>query len=164
VNDKKQNRRKPVRLWDEVYPGRFLKGELLDGREVTVTIKEVFQEELETEDNGNEFRLILTFAETEMQFAANKTNRILLRETFGREAKDAIGKQVTLGALPDRDPSTGKMKPCVRVLGAPSLAADKVVTIKFPKRKPKEYVLKKTQPRGRQEPETPEQREPGQEG
>ena len=65
---------KPVD-WDELYPGRFLKAGDFKGKPVTLTISEVRLEEL-VGDKGPQVKGVISFKQTEKQWALNKTNEI----------------------------------------------------------------------------------------
>jgi len=136
--------------WDEMFPGRFLKSGLfvpLFGTDKpTLTIKDYDLEALPDDDGVDKPAGILTFVETPMQFKLNKTNGDCLKAMFGKVLKAWIGKRVSWCIERDRDPGGAKGAMCdaVRVLGSPDIDGDMSVTIKLPKRKPKERRLVKT--------------------
>src|SRR6185437_13183500 len=83
-------------VFDQLYPGRFLKaGELL-GKKVTLTIADVDVEELEGDGGAKKVKAIISFRETKKQLVACKTNGLCLREMFGKELANWTGKRVTL--------------------------------------------------------------------
>jgi len=127
--------------FDECYPSRFLKASLFKQPETTLRIADVFLEALQGDDGKSKQKLILAFRGTDKQLVACKTNGICLREMFGPNPQDWVGKLVTFYAGTDRNPSTGKMEPCVRVWGSPELERDRTISIVLPKKKPKTAVM-----------------------
>jgi hypothetical protein len=136
--------------WDEMFPGRFLKAGLFvpmfGTDKPTLTIKDYDLEALPDDDGNDKPAGILTFVETPMQFKLNKTNGDCLKAMFGKVLKAWVGKRITWCIERDRDPGGAKGAMCdaVRVLGSPDIDSDMSVTIKLPKRKPKERTLRKT--------------------
>ncbi len=115
--------------FDALYPGRFLKAGLFEGKCVTLTIKDVNLEELEGDD-GKKVKAIIAFAETEMQLVTCKTNGLCIKAMFGDKLSGWLGKKVTLF------PSTWNGEPAIRVYGSPDIAADMPISIQLPRRKP----------------------------
>jgi hypothetical protein len=106
--------------WAEVFPGRFLKEGMLKGKHVTLTVAEVYVEQIEGETAG-----IMAFKERDIEFGINKTNSILLAAMFGRDPRNLKGKRITL--MPDtchyqKDPNY----PCIRVAGSPDMERDTI--------------------------------------
>lgn len=127
---------KPVD-WDELYPGRFLKAGDFKGKQVTLTISEVRIEEL-VGDKGPQIKGVISFEKTEKQWALNKTNGICLKEMFGRQVQEWVGKRVTLF------PSQWNGELCIRVYGSPDIPADKEVTIALPRKRPFNMTMHRT--------------------
>jgi hypothetical protein len=123
----------PVVDFDDLYPGRFLKCGLLHGQQVTYTITHVTRDELEGE-KGKKIHGILRFKEIAEELTLNRTNGICLREMFGRNVADWIGKRVTL--RPDRAKLGPKMVDCIRVHGSPDIDGDLEAEITLPRKKP----------------------------
>lgn len=119
---------KPVD-WDELYPGRFIKAGEFKGKKPTLTITDVKVDEL-IGDKGPQVKGVISFKETEKQWALNKTNGICLKEMFGRKVQEWVGRRVTLFA------STWDGEECIRVWGSPELADDREVTIALPRKRP----------------------------
>lgn len=136
--------------WDEMFPGRFIKAGLFvpmfGTDKPTLTIKDYDLEALPDDDGNDKPAGILTFVETPMQFKLNKTNGDCLKAMFGKVLKTWLGKRVTWCIERDRDPGgqKGAMCDAVRVFGSPDIDSDMSVTIKLPKRKPKERQIRKT--------------------
>ena len=76
--------------FDELYPGRFLKAGLFQGKPWTLEITKVHLEKIQGE-KGPEKKGILTFRQTEMQLVLNRTNGICLLEMFGRVLPKWVG-------------------------------------------------------------------------
>lgn len=119
---------KKPQTFDDLYAGRFLKAGNFNGKPVTLTIKDANREELEGED-GKKMRVILSFAETEMQHVAPKTNGLCIKAMFGEKLADWVGKRVTLF------PSTFNGEPAIRVWGSPDIESDISLSIQLPRRK-----------------------------
>lgn len=135
---------KPVD-WDELYPGRFMKAGDFKGKKPTLTMTEVKIEEL-VGDKGPQIKGVISFKETDKQWALNKTNGICLKEMFGRKVQDWVGKRVTLFA----DTWDGDL--CVRVWGSPDIAEEKEIEIQLPRKRPIRKTMHKVVPNARPVP------------
>ena len=136
MNDEPRKRAKPVDF-DQLYPGRFIKaGELL-GKKVTLTISEVDLEDLQSEDGGTKVKAILSFRETEKKHVMCKTNGVCIKEMFGKEIANWIGKRIVIF------PDTWNGEPCIRVWGSPDIEADLEVTVSLPRRRPFKKTMHK---------------------
>lgn len=133
MNDEtaEEPRRRPKpSVFDQLYPGRFLKaGELL-GKKVTLTISDVDLEDLQGDDGAKKAKAIISFKETEKKMVACKTNGISVREMFGKELVNWIGKRITIFE------DTWNGEPCIRVWGSPDIEAEIEVTVTLPRRRP----------------------------
>jgi len=128
-------------VFDQLYPGRFLKaGELL-GKKVTLTIADVDVEELEGDGGAKKVKAIISFRETKKQLVACKTNGLCLREMFGKELANWTGKRVTLFE------DTWNGEPCTRVWGSPDIAADFDVEVALPRRRPFKKTMHRVEAR-----------------
>ena len=108
--------------YDALFPGRFLKAGLLDGKEWTLTVKDVALDEFDG-DKGTEIKAILVFVETKMQLMLNRTNAECMREMFGKKVRENwVGKRVTF--MPDTDRFGSDMVDCIRIAGSPDIRAD----------------------------------------
>lgn len=122
-------------VYDELYPGRFIKaGELL-GKKVTLTITDVDLERLQGDDGKQQVKCIISFRETEKKLVACKTNGLCIKEMFGRELENWKGKRVTIF------PDTWNGEPCTRIWGSPDIEADLDVTVTLPRRRPFKKTL-----------------------
>jgi hypothetical protein len=129
-------------VWDQLYPGRFLKaGELL-GRKVTLTITDVSLDRLVGDDSKKKVKGILTFKETEKQLALCKTNGICIKAMFTAQLANWTGKRITLFE------DTWNNEPCTRVWGSPDIPQDLEVEISLPRRRPFKKTMHKMTGRG----------------
>ena len=132
--------------YDQLYPGRFLKAGILDGKKVSLTIASVKHEKLEGE-KGEELKVVMSFAERQMQLVLCKTNAICIKAMFGHLVAGWIGKKVTLfeGKVEVAGPMKGQ--PCIRIWGSPEIADDQPVAVKLPKRKAFEMTMHRVEQR-----------------
>ena len=122
-------------VYDELYPGRFLKAGLLKGQKVTLTIKDVDLEGLEDENGKKQQKAILAFDERPMQLVMCKTNGICIKSMFGPALADWLGKRVTLFE------SQWNGEPCIRIWGSPDIPRDQKVVVQLPRRRPIDMVM-----------------------
>lgn len=132
--------------YDELFPGRFLKSGLFQGKDVTLTIKGVRTEKLPGDQGGEKTKGIIAFKETPLELVLNRTNGECFKALFGSKDVDVswVGKRVTLFPAPFHDNMSGEDTTAIRVRGSPDLAADLKIEIKLPRKKPFGWVLKKT--------------------
>jgi len=123
--------------YDELYPGRFIKAADLKGKKVTLTLADVELEDLEGDD-GKKTKCIISFERTPKKLVACKTNGICLKQMFGKEIANWIGKRVTIFE------DVWNSEPCIRVWGSPDLEAPLDVMITLPRRRPFKKTLHKT--------------------
>ena len=119
--------------FDELYPARFLKAGHLKGQKATVTISDVFLEELEGE-KGPEQKAIITMAGKEKQLVLCKLNGLCIKAMFGASISGWIGKRITLWPTATIMPMK-KGEECLRIWGSPDIPADIGLPINFKKRK-----------------------------
>lgn len=128
-------------VFDQLYPGRFLKaGELL-GKKVTLTVLDVDLEELQGDDGAKKAKAIISFKETEKKVVACKTNGICIKTMFGPKLADWVGKRVTIF------PDIWNGEPCIRVWGSPDIPQDVEVEISLPRRRPFKKTMHKMGPK-----------------
>lgn len=136
--------------YDQLYPGRFLKGGLLKGKAVNLTIADVALEEMADKKgkDGKAKKVVLSFRETEMQMIANKTNGECIKGMFGRNTKDWKGKRITLYGQALK--AFGKKHSALRILGSPDIAKDMEIELVLGQDREmvtmKKTVSKKTMP------------------
>lgn len=121
--------KKPVD-WDELYPGRFIKAGELQGKRVTLTIKDVGLDDLIGDDGKEKVKGVLSFEQTPKQFPLNKTNGICLKAMFGKKLPEWIGKRIII--FPDK----WNGEDAIRIWGSPDIASELPVEVKLPRRKP----------------------------
>lgn len=141
MNDELSNARKRAKPvdFDQLYPGRFIKaGELL-GKKVTLTIADVDLEDLIGEDGKPKVKATLAFRETEKMHVMCKTNGVCIKEMFGKEIANWIGKRVTIF------PDTWNGEPCIRVWGSPDIEQEVEVTVTLPRRRPFKKTMHKVE-------------------
>lgn len=122
-------------VFDELYPGRFLKAGLLKGQKVTLTIKDVDLEGLEGEDGKKQQKAIVAFEERPMQLVMCKTNGMCIKAMFGPTLATWLGKRITIFE------SQWNGEPCIRIWGSPDIQKDMKVTVQLPRRRPFEMVM-----------------------
>jgi hypothetical protein len=133
--------------YDELFPGRFMKAGLLNGKKPTLTIADVDIEDLPGEDGKPKTKCIVSFRETKLALVTCKTNGICLKAMFGPQLANWIGKRIVLFA------DTWNGEPCLRIWGSPDIEADMVVDVTLPRRRPFKKSLRKTGTKGaKQEP------------
>jgi hypothetical protein len=141
--------------FDELYPGRFLKGGDFARSPRTLTIARVQLEELEGE-KGKRKRGIVRFQEEPRELVLNKTNGLLLRAMFGRSTEAWVGRRVTFAF--DADVKLGgKVVGGIRIVGSPEITAAREVEIALPRKRPFTITIQPTGQRAAQR----ESAEPG---
>jgi hypothetical protein len=130
--------------YSELYPGRFLKADLLKGRKVTLTIKDINIEELIGENNKKDPKVIVSFTERPLELVFPKTNGECLRRMFGGDPHNAIGKRITL--FPSTTKFGRETVDCIRIWGSPDLAEDMNITVPQGRKKALEMVMHKVNP------------------
>lgn len=124
-------------VYDQLYPGRFIKAPELLGKKVTLTITEIDLEDLEGDD-GKKTKAIVSFKETPKMLVLCKTNGICLKEMFGKELKNWVGKRITIF----EDDWNGE--PATRIWGSPDIERDMKVTVQLPRRRAMEKTMRRT--------------------
>lgn len=133
--------------FDQLFPGRFIKAGEMHGKDVTLTIKSVYVDNIEGEDGREKPQAIITFSEIAREWALNRTNASCLRAMWGDDTDHWIGKRVTL--YPENDSSgMSESGVCLRVKGSPDLDKTIEATIKLPRRRPVTRKLLKTKAGG----------------
>ncbi len=94
----------------ELYPSRYLKSDDLDGKEKTLTIKNIRMEEMGQE---KEEKPVVSFSNTDKELVLNKTNGLVVASLYGEDTDAWIGKHITI--YPTRVPFGGKLVDSIRV-------------------------------------------------
>ena len=122
-----------------LYPGRFLKADLLMGKRVTLTIKNIDVQELIGENNKKEAKVIVSFSERPLEYVMPKTNGFCMKRMFGDNPHGWIGKRITIY------PTTTKFGrddvDCIRIYGSPDIAEDMPITVPQGRQKAWETVM-----------------------
>ena len=79
----------------DVYPSKYLKSEELDN-DLTVTIKSIDLEKLESKDGSMQEKPVVYFQEIQKGFVLNKTNWSLIARQHGDESDEWPGHKITL--------------------------------------------------------------------
>jgi len=97
-----------------MYPSDYLKAAEFRGKEVTLTIKRVFVEDLKDAKGGKKKKYIIEFNETQKKLVLNITNaRLIAKKLNDPKAVNWAGKQITL--FPTTCDAFGETKECIRV-------------------------------------------------
>ena len=96
-----------------LYPTEYLASEEFLGKDVTLTIKGISIDNLRMADGGVEQKPVLTFTKTDKKLVLNKTNATTIAELHCAEARDWVGKQITL--FPTTCTAFGKNVDCIRI-------------------------------------------------
>ena len=129
--------------FDECFPGRFIKVSTLKGEPTTYTIKNVYRELLDGEEE-QAFKAILSFEETALEYVLPKLNGVAIKAMFGSNVQEWIGKRVTFFATAEIMPMR-RGEPCIRVYGSPDIKADVRCEWKPPRRNKITQILKAVQ-------------------
>lgn len=128
--------------YSEMYPGRFLKADMLKGKKVTVTVTAIEGEALIGENNKEKDEWIVRIKERPLQLVLNKTNAFCLYRMFGGDPHSWIGKRITIY------PTTTKFGrdtlDCIRVWGSPDIIEDQPITVPQGRKKAWETVMHRT--------------------
>jgi len=121
--------------------------ELLD-KMPTLTIQKVTLEKVEslkaTDDDGAgkmRDRIVIYFAEGKSGrgLLLNRTNAECIKELFGRETDQWLGKRITLYTCPVR--VGPKMEPGIRIKGSPEITEPRTFQLRLPRKKPVPMTL-----------------------
>jgi hypothetical protein len=131
--------------FEELYPGRFIKGVMFKGKAVTLTISDIDREEFPDKKapGGKGLKVVLSFKERDKQIIANKLNCTALMLMFGRNTKDWRGKRVTFYG--EKGTWFGKKQEAIRIYGSPDIAEDIAETVRLGQ-DDQEYHLRKVVP------------------
>ena len=128
--------------YSELYPGRFLKADMLKGKKVTLTIKNIDIEDLVGDKNKAEPKVIVSFMERPLEYVMPKTNGFCMKRMFGNNPHDWLGKKVTWFGTTckfGRDDVD-----CLRIWGSPDIPEDMPITVPQGRKKPLEMTMHRT--------------------
>jgi len=145
--------------YDELFPNRFIKAGLLQGKAVTLTIADVQIESMPDKKgkNGQKNKGILSFRERDLELVLNKTNAECLKGMFGRRTGGWVGKRITI--YPRMVDAFGRQKLAIRILGSPDIAQEMRIELSLGQERTR-AVMKRTTAKTQPAP-TVEQDEPG---
>jgi hypothetical protein len=126
--------------WSELFPNRFLHADLLKGRKVTLTIKNLDMEVMES-DKGKKSAVVAYFVERPLQLGTNKTNGFCLKRMFGNNPRGWIGKRITI--FPTQTKFGHDVVDCIRIWGSPDIPSDMKFTVPQGRKKPIEMTMHK---------------------
>ena len=125
------------------FLGTYITAAEIGTKTPTLTISRVTLEKVESlkasdneGDGKTKDRVIVYFRESKSDrgWLLNRTNAECLREMWGRETDQWIGKRVTLYSCPVR--VGPKMEPGIRVKGSPDISTPITFQLKLPRKKP----------------------------
>lgn len=126
--------------WSELFPNRFIHADLLKGKKITLTIKNLDMEVMES-DKGNKSAVVAYFVESPLQLGTNKTNGYCLKRMFGSNPRAWIGRKITI--FPTTTRFGSDTVECIRIWGSPELTEDMKITVPQGRKKPVEMVMHK---------------------
>jgi hypothetical protein len=125
----------------DVFPERWLHAEDLSGKQVTLTIKDAYVEELRSPTGEKSQVPILSFEKTRKEYVLNITNARVCKALWGDDAGKWIGHRVVIEPQPEQmSPSGYKIVFC----GSPDIDKDVTVVIQPGKKR----VIKATGAKG----------------
>ena len=80
----------------QVYPTKYVKGEDLKEREVTLTIKGVTMEKMMPTPGEETEEMVVWFNGTDKGYVLNQTNARTIAKLYGDDTDDWPGKRITL--------------------------------------------------------------------
>ena len=94
---------------NEMFPGRYIKAETLNGKARTYHVVAVERVKL----SDGSLKPVITFEDEDMKFILNRTNADSIVQIYGRDSDNWIGKLIEL--FPTRTQFGTKMVDAVRV-------------------------------------------------
>jgi hypothetical protein len=99
---------------DLMFPSRYLRAADFEGKNVTLTIREVKRDNLRLATGGLAEKYVISFAESEKTLVLNKTNARAIAKVLGEQkATNWAGQKITL--KPAKCEAFGEIVDCVRV-------------------------------------------------
>jgi hypothetical protein len=97
----------------DIFPSKYVKAADLQGRTVTLTIKELRVEEMLNHSNEKERKPVLHFERATKGLVLNRTNAMIIAALYGDESDDWTGKRISI--YPTRVKAFGTMQDAIRV-------------------------------------------------
>ena len=114
--------------YDAIFPERWLHAPDLDGKTVTLRIKEAYAEYIQDpknhkKDDPGELCGVLSFKGTKREYVLSKQNAWILKALWGKDPAAYVGKRIALSPVPD---SSGFTEHGTRILftGSPDIEHD----------------------------------------
>ncbi|MEK0326192.1 MAG: hypothetical protein QQN63_10870 [Nitrosopumilus sp.] len=98
----------------EMSQSDWLKGKDIEGKEVTVTIKEV-EQKMQERDGKQIPQLVLHFEEDVKQLGLNMGNANIMIQMFGGDTDDWVSQKITLFTVMVNKPGSGDQVPGIRI-------------------------------------------------
>jgi hypothetical protein len=127
--------------YSQMYPNRFLKADILKGKKLLLTVKDIVGEGLMSDEGGANLEWVVSFEETPLQFVMNKTNAYCLYRMFGGDPHSWIKRKI--GLFPTTVKAFGAVHDCIRIWGSPELTEDMPITVPQGRKKALEMVMHK---------------------
>ena len=131
--------------YSEMYPGRFLKADMLKGQKVTVTIVKIMGEDLVGENNKSKSEWVVRIKERPLELVLNKTNGFCLYRMFGSDPHSWIDKRITIYATTTK--FGRETLDCIRIWGSPDISEDLPITVPQGRKKAWETVMHRMVPK-----------------
>lgn len=96
-----------------MFPSEYVAAVELKGRDVTLTIAHIEKAELQLRNGGKKVKPVLHFKETKKKLVCNVTNADSIAHLYGTEAKNWLGKRITL--YPTRVPCGREQVDAIRI-------------------------------------------------
>jgi len=114
--------------YDDIFPERWLHAPDLDGKAVTLRIKEAYSEYIadpknHKKDDPGDLCGIVAFHGTQREYVLSKQNAWILKTLWGKEPAEYVDKRITIAPVPD---SSGFTEHGTRILfvGSPDVEHD----------------------------------------
>lgn len=136
--------------WTKLFESRFLHAADLNGNHPILTVARVTYEEMPDPKKPKTRKRMasLIFEGKRKLLGLNRTNASYMKELFGKDPRQWVGKRVGLAPTTTRMPSKVKgggmvEEPCIRIEGSPDIAEDLTFELILPMKNPTTVTLKK---------------------
>jgi hypothetical protein len=102
----------PMKMSD-IFPSKYVKAADLNGRTVTLVIKELRIEDMQNHANERERKPVLYFERATKGLVLNRTNAMTIASLYGDESDNWVGKRISIYATKVR--AFGQMQDAIRV-------------------------------------------------
>lgn len=128
-----QSRDRVPYSYDDIFPERFLHAPDLDGRTVTLRIRDAWGEYIQNpkqkrKKERGDLCGVLAFHGTKREYAMSKQNAWILKALWGKDPAAYVGKRITMSPVPD---TSGFTEHNTRILftGSPDIEHDLSLTL-----------------------------------